>query len=221
MKLQKLLYFYKTMKFVVISDTHGLHDRLELPPGDVLIHGGDVSKRGYTREIKSFVDWFAAQPHPHKIFVAGNHDYFFEQKPQAEIDAIIPSNVIYLNDSGIELNGIRIWGSPIQPWFCDWAFNRQRGPEIRKHWDLIPPATDILITHGPPFGFHDRLITGVAVGCEELTKKVWEVKPKIHIFGHIHEAYGESETDGVRFINAAVLNHRYEMQNAPIVFDWD
>lgn len=221
MKMKNLLYFYRTMKFVVISDTHGLHDSLELPPGDVLIHAGDVSKRGYTREIKSFVNWFAVQPHPHKIFIAGNHDYFFEQKPQAEIEAIIPPNVIYLNDSGIELNGIRIWGSPIQPWYCDWAFNRQRGPEIRKHWDLIPADTDILITHGPPFGFHDRLITGMAVGCEELTKKVWELKPKIHIFGHIHEAYGESETDGVRFINAAVLNFRYEMQNAPIVFDWD
>lgn len=209
------------MKFVVISDTHGLHDALELPPGDVLIHAGDVSKRGYTREIVSFLNWFKVQPHPYKIFIAGNHDYFFEQKPAEEIAAIIPSNVIYLNDSGIEIGGVRIWGSPVQPWFCDWAFNRQRGPEIRKHWDLIPAGTDILLTHGPAFGFLDRLITGEAVGCEELIKKIWEIKPKYHLTGHIHEAYGEIETDGIRFINAAVLNHRYEMQNAPVVFDWE
>ena len=156
------------MKIVCISDTHDKHNQLELPDGDMLIHAGDVSSQGKQIQVEAFLKWFSAQPHKHKIFIAGNHDFFFERMPEDYIQSLIPENVIYLNDSGVTIEGLKIWGSPVQPWFYDWAFNRKRGKDIRKHWDLIPTNTDILITHGPPFGILDATNSGEKVGCEDL-----------------------------------------------------
>ena len=124
------------MNIICISDTHGKHNHLDLPEGDILLHAGDVSRIGKRKEIEKFLRWFSAQPHPHKVFVAGNHDYFFEDAHPEIVDYVLPDNIHYLNDSGVEIEGIKIWGSPVQPWFYDWAFNRQRGAEIRKHWHL-------------------------------------------------------------------------------------
>ena len=206
------------MRFVALSDTHGKHN-FELPPGDVLLHAGDVSSRGLKSEIQRFLDWFSSLDYTYKIFIAGNHDFFFEEAPKEEIEAIIPDNLIYLNDSGVEIEGIKIWGSPIQPWFHDWAFNRKRGPEIQKHWDLIPADSDIVITHGPAFGIHDRLISGTPVGCEDLLPTLQRIAPKVHLCGHIHEAYGERKVGETLFLNASILNVRYEIANAPIEFE--
>ena len=52
----------------------------------------------------------------------------------------------------------------------------------------IPVGTDILVTHTPPVGYGDRCATGVRAGCVELLNTVQRrVKPKYHIYGHIHE----------------------------------
>ena len=204
------------MKIICISDTHGYHNQLQLPEGDVLVHAGDVSGRGHKKQIRQFLKWFAAQDFEHKIFIAGNHDFYFEQAPADEIADIIPPGVTYLNDSGTNINGINFWGSPVQPWFFDWAFNRQRGPEIDLHWDLIPSTTDILITHGPPFGILDKTIHGVEVGCERLLKKIELIKPRYSIFGHIHEGYGMRKKKGTHFINASSLDVGYQVVNAPV-----
>ena len=206
------------MKFVAISDTHDKHAGLSLPEGDVIIHAGDATMRGTEQQVRNFLQWFSGLDYRYKIFIAGNHDFLFERLPEEEVRKLIPENVIYLNDSGVEIEGIKIWGSPIQPWFQDWAFNRQRGADIKKHWDLIPSGTDILITHGPPFGILDRLILGMNVGCEELRDAVRRVNPSVHIFGHIHESYGELASGETRFINAAVLNEDYFLTNEPIGF---
>jgi Icc-related predicted phosphoesterase len=206
------------MRFVALSDTHGKHN-FDLPPGDVLLHAGDVSSRGLKSEIQRFLDWFSSLDYAYKIFIAGNHDFFFEEAPKEEIDAMIPDNLIYLNDSGVEIEGIKIWGSPIQPWFHDWAFNRKRGPEIQKHWDLIPTDSDIVITHGPAFGIHDRLVSGMPVGCEDLLPTLQRIAPKVHLCGHIHEAYGERQVGDTLFLNASILNVRYEIANVPIEFE--
>ena len=209
------------MKITLISDTHSKHNQLTLPKGDILIHAGDVSSRGNKREVKNFLNWFSKQDYKYKIFIAGNHDFFFEQENENIIQEIIPENIIYLNDSGIEIEGIKIWGSPIQPTFFDWAFNRERGTEIKKYWDLIPNDTDILITHGPPFGILDQTVRGENVGCKELLIRVLEIKPKIHVFGHIHEAYGEAQKHDIKFINASVLNVRYQVTNLSVEVDFD
>ena len=209
------------MRIVCISDTHGQHDRLPLPEGDMLLHAGDVSKRGKRTQVAEFLRWFARQEYTHKVFIAGNHDFFFEQEGEEEIASMIPDGVVYLNDSGVELEGLRIWGSPVQPWFFDWAFNRQRGADIKKHWDLIPPDTDILLTHGPAFGILDRTVRGEAVGCQDLLHKIQVVKPKLHLSGHIHEAYGHREQEGIHYANASVLDVEYQLVHAPLVFDYD
>ncbi|MBC7863141.1 MAG: metallophosphoesterase, partial [Bacteroidia bacterium] len=114
------------MKITLISDTHTKHASLKLPGGDLLIHSGDVSSRGKGDEIKNFLDWFSKQNYTHKVFIAGNHDFYFEQVHEGIIKNAIPENVIYLNDSCCEIEGVKIWGSPVQPWFYDWAFNRSR-----------------------------------------------------------------------------------------------
>ncbi len=207
------------MKVVAISDTHGFHNQLQLPEGDMLIHAGDVSKRGEEHEVVEFLEWFKNQPFTHKIFIAGNHDFFFEGRAKSYIATKIPDNVIYLNDSGVTIEGIHIWGSPVQPWFYDWAFNRKRGYEILKHWELIPKETDILITHGPVAGILDKTVYGNSVGCEDLRQVVKRIKPKFFICGHIHEAYGIEETISTTYINASVLNVKYQMMNAPVVFE--
>ncbi|MFZ1523709.1 MAG: metallophosphatase domain-containing protein [Saprospiraceae bacterium] len=206
------------MKFVAISDTHGKHHLLTLPEGDILVHAGDISSRGTEYEIRMFLDWFAGLDFKYKIFVAGNHDFYLERTEKHKIDAILPDGVIYLNDSGILIEDLYIWGSPVTPWFYDWAFNRQRGSEIKKHWDLIPNDTDIIITHGPAYGILDRTIRNLNVGCEELKEKIEEVKPKIHICGHIHEDYGCTVSSETRYINASVLNFSYEFENDPVSF---
>ncbi|MCW5921842.1 MAG: metallophosphatase domain-containing protein [Saprospiraceae bacterium] len=209
------------MRIVFISDTHLKHDSLPLPPGDMLVHAGDFSRRGLMHEAQIFLDWFSAQPHRHKVLVAGNHDFIAENEP-ALFESMLPKNVIYLNDSGREVEGIKIWGSPIQPWFFDWAFNRQRGADIRRHWDLIPADTELLITHGPPYGILDEVARDPRpVGCRDLLHKVSEMRQlKIHVFGHIHEGYGRREVGGTLFLNASVLDENYNTKNKPFLVEW-
>jgi len=206
------------LKFVVISDTHCRHYSLKLPKGDVLIHAGDITYRGRQDEVEDFLKWFKVQPFQHKIFIAGNHDFFFQQAKKHVIESLIPKEVIYLNDSGTVIDGFKVWGSPITPFFFNWAFNRLRGATINKHWNLIPNDTDILITHGPVFGILDSVLSEKNVGCKDLLKKVQAIKPKVHICGHIHESYGKVKVADTIFINACVLNESYEMANPPITF---
>lgn len=209
------------MKIVFISDTHAKHRQLTLPEGDILIHAGDVSERGEPEQIDDFLNWISIQDFRHKIFIAGNHDFYFEDVASIQLDFIIPDNVIYLNDSGVTIEGIKIWGSPVQPWFYDWAFNRQRGEEIQQHWDLIPNDTDILITHGPPKGVLDMTKGGIEAGCENLYDTVMRTTIKVHVFGHIHEGYGMRDLNNKTFINASSVDYHYRITNAPVVFEYD
>ncbi len=207
------------MKIVALSDTHGQHNRLMLPKGDLIIHAGDISKRGAEFEVVDFLKWFSALDFPYKIFIAGNHDFFFERESAEKIMSMIPENVIYLNDSSTIINGIKIWGSPVQPWFYDWAFNRHRGEPIRKHWKLIPADTDILITHGPVAGILDKTVGGESVGCKDLLERIEEINPLVHICGHIHEAYGTKKLKDTKFINCSILDEHYFITNNPVEFE--
>ena len=207
------------LRFVAISDTHGRHRSIRLPKGDVLVHAGDICYRGRKEEVVDFLDWFSVQKFPYKIFIAGNHDFYLENAEPEEIAALIPKGIIYLNDSGIEINGIHIWGSPVTPYFFNWAFNRKRGEAIRRHWDLIPAETDLLVTHVPVYGFLDQLVNEQHAGCQDLLRTVLTLKPKVHVFGHIHESYGMLQRSDIRFINCSVVNENYELSNRPGVFD--
>ena len=201
---------------VCISDTH--NHLPELPAGDILIHAGDATMSGSQHEIFSFLEKFGELPFKHKILVPGNHDFGFETEAPLYKAECKQRCIHLLEDSGITLEGINFWGSPVQPRFFDWAFNRDRGVDIKKHWDLIPDGIDVLVTHGPPLGHLDRTEEGLSVGCEDLLDAVKRVKPSYHIFGHIHEAYGNDLNEHTRFINASIMNRRYRPTNQPQVF---
>lgn len=215
------------MRIVAISDTHGRHGELDLPAGDLLIHSGDFCRRGTSLdEVREFLEWFAARPHAHKVVVPGNHDVIVERDP-AGARALVPPGVSFLQDAGAEVAGLRVWGSPWTPVFLRWAFMLPRGAALRARWDLIPAGTDVLVTHGPPYGHGDlaRGFTGPhprAVGCAELLAAVRRVRPRLHVFGHIHEGHGltrSDELDGTLFANAASCAHDQEAMNAPLVID--
>lgn len=215
------------MKMTFISDTHGKHEHLTskaynniLGSGDVLVHAGDVSMMGKSHEIKSFLDWFSNTEYTHKIFIAGNHDWGFVKETEIA-DEYKKKGVTYLFDSSVVIDGVKFYGSPWQPEFFDWAFNLPRGEELAKKWNMIPDDTDVLITHGPAFGMLDWVMNGQRVGCEDLFNRVMQVKPKIHVCGHIHCAYGQKNFNGVEFLNASVLGERYTHENKPISFIFD
>jgi Icc-related predicted phosphoesterase len=207
------------LKFVAISDTHCRHHNIKLPKGDVLLHAGDISYNGKKSEVLDFLNWFSLQDFKHKIFIAGNHDFYFESANPLELSEIIPANIIYLNDTCTTINQLKIWGSPVTPWFYNWAFNKSRGNVIRKHWQKMPGDIDLLLTHGPVYGILDSVINSTSAGCKNLLEKVMEVRPKVHVFGHIHESYGITHKNGIKFINASLLNESYELVNQPIVFE--
>jgi Icc-related predicted phosphoesterase len=211
-------------KITYISDTHTKHYLCtsDLPGGDILVHAGDIMNSGYhDRDITDFCNWFSGlDNYKHKIFIAGNHDRYFENHPEdvAEILAEYP-NITYLQDSSIVINGLVIYGSPWQPEFCNWAFNLPiAGKELESKWSDIPENTDLLITHGPPQGILDT--SGAPynepnLGCALLRVRVDLIKPKMHVFGHIHGSAGYEFNNGTYFFNASILNERYEYWNAP------
>lgn len=205
------------MRIVLISDTHKQHRKLKLPDGEMVIHAGDVSGMGSVNEVEDFLDWFGKLPHKYKIFVAGNHDFCFERNELGASD--MPDGIIYLQDKVCEIEGLKIYGSPYSPEFYNWAFMKRRGVELRKVWELVPEKLDILITHCPPFTILDQTAYGRFEGCEELFMRVKKIKPKVHVFGHIHEAYGTKEEFGVKFINASVLDQEYQLVNNPVVIN--
>lgn len=209
------------MKITFISDTHGKHHspKLQVPESEIIIHAGDFTSMGKLEEVVDFLKWYGELPHTHKVLIGGNHDFLLE-KNSFLFQSLLPDNITYLENESVEIEGIKIWGSPITPWFYDWAFNRNRGEDIQRYWKQIPDDIDILVTHGPPYGQGDRTARGERAGCEDLLKKVLQIQPKYHVFGHIHEAYGITQNEHTTFINASCLNLSYQMVNAPVCIDF-
>lgn len=211
------------MKIVCISDTHTMHRECVVPDGDVLIHAGDITGKGEIRQLRDFSLWLEALPHKHKLVIAGNHDFCFANNPQA--CANILSAATYLQDDSIIINDIKFYGSPWQPWFFDWAFNFPEselvtGETAKNMWRKIPDDVDVLITHGPAYGVLDLTARGHNAGCPFLGERISSLsKLKAHVCGHIHETYGETLVNNVRFINASICNLRYSPINSPITFE--
>ncbi len=207
------------MKFVTISDTHGKHRGLTLPEGDVIIHSGDFCHYGSDDDMHDFLKWYKELEFEIKILIGGNHDFFAAEQSE-RFKGILPEGITYLNDSGTTIKGINVWGSPVQPDLIGWAFGKERGAEMKIHWDLIPDNTDILITHTPPFGILDKSRSGKPIGCEELSKKLKDLQVKYHIFGHVHASYGEYKDEKTQFINASNINSAKGLVNEPITFEY-
>ena len=217
------------MKITLISDTHNKHKYItnDLPGGDLLIHAGDISSMGYEHEIREFCKWYnSLDNYTNKVFIAGNHDWGFQintEKVKEILDFY--GNITYLQDNEVLVGEklVSIYGSPWQPEFYNWAFNLPRkGDELKEKWDNIPSNTDILITHGPAYGYVDKVIGRTEnLGCELLTERIKQLKPKIHVCGHIHSGYGYTFDGDTHYINASVLNESYIYYNKPLTIDWN
>lgn len=210
-------------KIVCISDTHEKHRDIIVPDGDILIHAGDFTGIGSPRAVTDFNRWLGTLPHPHKIIIAGNHELTFQKSPDVVRGLI--TNAIYLENNAVEVMGLKIWGSPYTPKFYNWAFMRERGEDIKRIWDQVPEDIDILVTHGPPNGFLDLVEypgspnKGLNVGCEELLKTLERVKPKLHVFGHIHSGHGVEQYGSITLVNAAICDDYYRPVNPAITVD--
>ncbi|MEJ7728952.1 MAG: metallophosphatase domain-containing protein [Polyangiaceae bacterium] len=187
------------MRIVAVADTHLYTGRYVVPEGDVFIHAGDLCRQGSLDEVAYAAAWIRSLPHPVKVVIAGNHDWAFARQPEAA-RAALGEGIVFLEDSGTEVGGVHIWGSPWQPAFGDWAFNLPRGPEIAARWAAIPDGTEVLVTHGPPAGFGDR-VHGRHEGCADLLARVCALRPRLHLYGHIHEDGGVWDAHGTCFAN--------------------
>jgi len=228
------------MKVTLISDTHTKHNLLnnDLPGGDLLIHAGDFMNSGYHKtEAIEFFNWFEAiDNYDTKIFIAGNHDRIMENEPEwAKKVLPIFKTIDYLQDEWMIIGDgdphdpntktAKVYGSPWQPEFYNWAFNLPRnGEELKSKWNAIPENTDILITHGPAQTYLDTAgapYNTPLLGCELLKEHIELIRPKIHVCGHIHGGYGYYYNGHTHFFNASVLNERYSYANLPFHFEWD
>lgn len=218
------------MKICLMSDSHGKHNEVKVPKDiDLIIHAGDVSMRGGIKEIKSFLYWFDSLKcrTNTKIFCAGNHDWLFQKNPTLARSLVDETeSVVYLENELVEVEGLKIWGSPYQIWFYDWAFNFSKDQQKAKQqaeemWSRVP-LVDILVTHSPMKGVGDKTEEGNNIGCPVLYEKVMKVvRPKLHVFGHNHEGAGIYELDNgiIKSVNASVLNRQYQYTNDPIIVE--
>jgi hypothetical protein len=201
-----------------------LHGHLpEIPDADLLLIGGDLVPITH-HDLPWSRDWLAASFRPWLggvaarmpvVGVAGNHDFIFQDNP----DQVPELPWTYLQDSETKFRGLRIWGSPWQPWFYDWAFNL-REPELCEKWELIPGGTNILLLHGAPFGHGDLSFDGHHnLGSPSLARRIEVVWPQLVVFGHIHCGYGMTDEGGTVYVNASHMDERYKPVNPPIVVE--
>lgn len=215
-------------RIIALSDTHGYHDHVRVPPGDILIHSGDFTKADQGRgEFRAFLQWLERQPCARKVLISGNHDSQTETFPTLARQMIADEapSVTYLRDEEVNIGGLTIWGSPYTPIFFNWFNMRDRGAAIRAHWDLIPTHIDVLVTHGPPKGYGDwSPYDRIHAGDDDLLGAIKRVRPRLHCAGHFHSGYGTRELvheDGGKtlIVNASCCNEAYAPVNPPHVID--
>lgn len=203
----------RPLRIVAVSDTHELHRELELPNGDLLIHAGDFTMFGKSLQaLLDFNAWLGELPHAHKVVVPGNHEFLLEAEP--ELCRVITNATVLVNDYTM-VRGVKIWGSPVTP--VNGAFGRGDPRDRERMYSAIPEDVDILITHGPPYGILDSTDESAEpAGDRELRNTVRRVKPRLHIFGHIHAGYGVLPTRHTMFINAALMHWDGGLGKRPI-----
>jgi Icc-related predicted phosphoesterase len=205
------------MKIICISDTHNLHRELsdKLPDGDMIIHAGDISYHGTAHELQDFLDWYRDLPYRYKIFIAGNHDFAFED---AKDSLTIHPELIYLENSSIVIEGLTVWGSPLCPPHHQWAF---MWDDVRRQeaYAQIPDNCDIVINHSPAYQIQDLAWNGANVGCQALAERIKVVKPRLLVCGHIHEGFGIETVNEMLCVNASYMTRRYEPLNTPVVVE--
>jgi Icc-related predicted phosphoesterase len=204
-----------------ISDIHG--NLVDVPKCDLLLICGDLSpthNHNVTFQASwintNFKNWINNIEAKEIVYIAGNHDFVFQEKKHLiEFDKI---NGTYLEDSGVNLFGLNIYGTPHQPVYYDWSFNLTE-PELEKKWALIPNDTNILVTHGPPLGYGDLTDRGERVGSWTLANRIKDLALlKLHTFGHIHSDRGQWHLNSATLANVTVLDERYKVAYPPMLF---
>lgn len=220
------------LKIVGISDTHNRHEKLLIPECDILIHAGDWTGMGFEHEVRDFAKWLNKQTQAkHIVLIPGNHELEFENALPLSMHWFkeeCPTAHLLINES-VTIEGIKFYGSPITPFFCDWAWNKHRGDVIQSYWDAIPDDTQILITHGPPYHILDQTthadgtLRPDRLGCYQLMNRIKELKNlDLHFFGHIHACGGEQiHKDGVSFYNAAICDETYYPSNPLTIVEYN
>lgn len=217
------------MRICAIGDGHG-NLNFSVKESDLLLISGDMLPCSYRDKIiacsqqenfirDELIPWLKRQPVKDVVIIGGNHDWIFDislsQVPKW------PSNVHYLQDSEIEINGLRIYGTPQQPIFLTWAFNRTE-EQLEKYFNNIPERLDILLCHTSPYKIMDEVNLPNKVGnfgCKILKKTIDRVKPKNVIFGHFHGCYGKIKKKGINYINCSLLDEDYKMVKSPIYME--
>jgi len=205
------------MNVMFISDSCGQHDALMLPWGNMIIHAGNITRNGTRSEVVDFLQWFAHLNYQHKIFIAGTDDHFFEKEPKA-VRRLIPAGVIYLEESGVEIGGLKIWGSPYNSYNHGSAFGKTE-EKIVGHWEKIPDDSNMLVIHSPAYGVLDKNAKGEHEGSKDLLRKLVKVEPRYFICGHRQSTHGYEYRYGIHFINASVTNDEFKITHKP-VFQW-
>lgn len=207
------------MNITCISDTHGAEPTLE--GGDLLIHAGDLTFRGRLEETITQLDYLASYKTEYNdiVIVPGNHEVDWESGKVPFRRLCEERGITVLIDDSIIIDGVKIYGTPTTPVFGNWAY--MRGPSsIASAWDCIPEDVDILITHGPPKGILDVNVSGISCGCPSLLLRVRDIKPKLHVFGHIHESHGRLDSFGTTFVNASIMTKDYLPYQDPTVIQY-
>ncbi|MHB8811503.1 MAG: metallophosphatase domain-containing protein [Desulfobulbaceae bacterium] len=208
------------MKIALFSDTHSFHGQISIPDADILIFAGDMTHCRTSLDVSDFNGFLKQLPHRHKIVVGGNHDQMLARSPHKA--RMLLSGAVYLLDEAVVIEGITIYGSPWHPLFnsraCD-AFALPRGKALKKKWDMIPSGVDILVTHTPPAGILDQ-DGPVSHGCSDLTAAVALLKPRYHVFGHIHRHHGMVKCGATRYINCNVQGDNGVLRSA-LLLDYD
>jgi Icc-related predicted phosphoesterase len=206
------------VRIVLMGDTHGQHRTLHVPDGDILIHAGDFTLFNQNRDlVRDFNLWLFKLPHTRKYAIPGNHDFKFADPKWRRL---ISAATLLLNE-GIVRDGIRIWGSPLTPSNFE-SFGATSEADCGRIFSRIPAGTDLVITHGPPYGILDVAGSGNRhQGCTHMLAAIRRVRPALHVFGHIHESYGMASVDGTVFVNAALAGPGYRLVRQPIVIEYD
>lgn len=211
----------RNIKIACIADTHEQAQNIPggIPQCDILVHAGDMTFLGEYDKLLKFNDWGGKifLPETRKICVAGNHDKTLEGDIETA-RALLP-HWTYLQDEAYEVFGLKFWGTP---WSAEyhpesWGFQLERGEKARAQWEAIPEDTDVLIVHGPPFGYGDKIESGDHVGCKELAYRLMDVRPRLTICGHVHTDPGVFAAPWGTVVNAATMTGGYKPKRKPIV----
>lgn len=216
------------MRIVAISDNHGyslnqIDNKLGLPDGDILVHAGDFTDRGEIAYISRFVESVKDYDYDEVIVIAGNHDFCFQNDLQYRAEELIEEECIYLRNDSVTVDGVKFHGTPWSCKFGNWAFMGGID-KLSRQYERIDDDTDVIISHTPPHDILDevkytRPDETPHVGSKALKKRIESVEPELVVCGHIHEAYGDSEVDGIKYINASVCNLDYDLVNDPVVVE--